>query len=45
MRISWPGAQLQSEASDALLVAVQRLVEMLPPDQKESVLRQIGAKT
>jgi hypothetical protein len=39
------GAQLQNEAPDALLLSVQRLVEMLPPAQKQSVLQQMGAKT
>ncbi|MFI5095303.1 MAG: hypothetical protein ACHQIK_17855 [Candidatus Acidiferrales bacterium] len=38
------GAQLQKEAPDALLLSIQRLVEMLPPAEKQSVLRQIGAK-
>jgi hypothetical protein len=39
------GAQLQNEAPDALLLSIQRLVEMLPAGQKQSVLQQMGAKT
>lgn len=38
------GAQLQDEVPDALLLSVQRLVEMLPQAQRQSVLQQIEAK-
>ncbi len=37
------GANLQEGDPEALLLAVHRLVGMLPAEQKEQVLKQVGA--